>query len=86
MVTQRVLAFISGITVGLQTRGIDLINVVGQVKLAIRTSQATRDKVEIFQFDCFQYACDKAKCMDVNIKKPRTCKTQTNRSNAVASQ
>jgi len=29
VVTQRVLAFTSGITLGLQTRGIDLANVVG---------------------------------------------------------
>ena len=85
VVTQRVLAFTSGITVGLHTRGIDLANVVGQVKFVIQALQATRDKVESFHNECFQYACDRAKCMDIDIKKPRTCKRQTNRLNVVPS-
>lgn len=57
-VTQRVLAFASGITTGLQTRGIYLVNVVEQVKFAIRALQAARDKIESFHNECFQYACD----------------------------
>ena len=82
VVAQRVLAFTSGITAGLQTRGIDFANVTGQVKLIIRTLQATRSTVDSFHSECFQYACGKAKGIDVDIKKPRTCNRQRNRSNA----
>lgn len=56
-----------------------------QVKFVIRALQSTRDKTESFHNECFQYACDKAKCMDIDIKKPRTCKRQTNRLNAILS-
>lgn len=84
VVTQRVIAFTSGITTGLQTRGIDLANVVEQVKFVIRALQAAKDKIESFHNECFQYACDKAKCIDVDIKKPHTCKRQTNHLNAVS--
>ena len=84
MVTQRVFAFTSGITTGWQIRGIDLANIVEQVKLVIRALQAARDNIDDFHDECFQYACDKAKCIDVYIKKPCTCKRQTNRLNAQA--
>ena len=64
MVTQRVLAFTSGITTGWQTRGIDLANIV---ELVIRALQAARDNIDDFHNECFQYACDKAKCIDVGV-------------------
>ena len=53
IVTQRVFAFTSGRTVGLQTRGIDLANVVEQVKLVIRALQSTRDKQKVFIMSAF---------------------------------
>ena len=47
------LAFTSGITVGLQTTGVDLANVVEQVKFVIRALQLTRDKIESFIMSVF---------------------------------
>ena len=47
------LAFTSGITVGLQTRGVDLANVVEQVKFVFRALQSTRDKIESFIMSVF---------------------------------
>ena len=63
-------------------RGIDLANVVEQVKLVIRVLQVARDKIDDFYNECFQHACDEAKCTDVEIIKPCTCKRQTNHFNA----
>ena len=54
VVTQRVLAFTSGITVGLQTSGVDYVNVTGQVKLVNRTLQATRSTVDSFIMNAFK--------------------------------
>jgi len=60
-----------------------LANVVEQVKLVIRALHTARDKIDDFYNECFQYACDKAKCIDVDTIKPCNCTRQINRLNAM---
>lgn len=84
VIVQKVLAFTSGITTGLQKRGIDVVDVCTQVQLVIRTLQGVRSEVEGFHGECFIQACVLARKLDVDIKKPRICARQVHRQNAVA--
>jgi hypothetical protein len=81
VLTQKLLAFTGGLTTQLQKRGIDLANVVN---LDVRTLENVRTTVESFHHDCFKEACGLARRMDVDIERPRICKRQTFRQNAVA--
>ena len=54
---QKALSFTSGLTTGLQKRGIDLADSCEQVELLIRTLKRIRDEVDEFHHDCFTDAC-----------------------------
>ena len=84
VIVQKVLAFTSGITTGLQKQGIDIVDVCTHVQLVIRTLQGVRREVEGFHGECFTQACALARKLDVDIKKPRICARQVHRQNAVA--
>ena len=70
MIVQKVLAFTSGITTGLQKQGIDMVDVCTHVQLVIRTLQGVRREVEGFHGEYFTQACALARKLDVDIKKP----------------
>ena len=76
VLTQKILAYTSGITTGLQTRGIDLADASGQVKLVIRALSRVRQDVEMFHHTCYDEACRMANKIDVDIKRPRICGRQ----------
>ena len=82
VITQKVLAFISGITTGLQKRGIDMGEIYNQVRLVLTVLQRTREDVESFHQDCYDEACTLARKLDVDCNKPRTCSRQIHRQNA----
>lgn len=82
-IVQRILAYTSGITTALQKRGIDFVNVFGQVKVLIRTLQNVRQGVDEFHKDCFDEASDFARKLDVDIKRPRICGRQFYRQNVL---
>lgn len=82
VITQKTLSFISGITTSLQKKGIDMGTVFNDVQLVIRLLEQSRKNVESFHHDCYDEACSLARNIDVDIKKPRTCRRQTLRQNA----
>ena len=77
------MAYTSGITTGLQTRGIDLANASDQVKLVIRTLLHVRQEVEMFHHTCYNESCRIARKINVDIKRPRICGRQVHRQNAL---
>lgn len=81
VITQNLVAFTSGITTSLQKRGIDIGAVYREVNLVLSMLEQTRDNVESFHCDNYEQACLLAKKIDVDIKKPQTCRRQTFRSN-----
>ena len=83
VITQKILAYTSGITTGLQKRGIDLANASEQVKLVIRTLSRVRQDVETFHHSCYDEACIIASKIDVDIRRPRICGRQVYRQNAL---
>lgn len=83
VILQKALSFTSGLTIGLQKRGIDLADSCEQVELLIRTLKRIRDKVNEFHHDCFTDACRISDKLAIEIKMPRICKRQTHRSNTV---
>lgn len=85
VITQKLLAYTSGITTSLQTRGIDLAKAADQVQLVIRTLESVRGQAEGFHHTCFLEASAMARRNSVDIKMPRVCKRQTNRANALVS-
>ena len=85
LAVQRVLSYTSGITTELQKRGLDLADVISRVKLVIRMLENVRTTVSSFHHSIFIEACEIAQKIDVDVRKPRTCRRQINRSNAIAS-
>ena len=83
MITQKILSYTSGITTGLQTRGIDLANVSDQINLVIRTLSHVRQDVESFHRTCYDEACSIARKITVDIKRPRLCERQIHQQNAL---
>ena len=83
VILQKALSFTSGLTTGLQKRGIDLADSCEQVELLIRTLKRIRDKVDEFHHDCFTDACKICDKLGIEIKMPRICKRQAHRLNAV---
>ena len=57
VIVQKVLAFTSGITTGLQKQGIDMVDVCTHVQLVILTLQGVQSEVEGFHGECFTQAC-----------------------------
>lgn len=78
MTTHKVLANTTGITKGLQTRGIDLANATGQVICM----PCVREDVEAFHCTCYDEACRIVKQMNIEIKRPRVLGRQVHRQNA----
>ena len=72
-VTQKVLAFTSSITTGLQQKGIDLVNAYEDIQLVIRSLQHTRDRIEENHHRWFEYSSHLASKVNVEVKKPCTC-------------
>jgi hypothetical protein len=83
VITQKILAYTSGITIGLQKRGIDLANASEQIKLVIRTLLCIRQDVETFHHTCYDEACSIARKINVDIRRPRICGRQVHRQNAL---
>jgi len=83
VITQKAIVFTAGITTSLQKRGIDLVNVNEQIQLVIRTIQDIRKNVSSFHYDCHKQAARLAQKINVEVKSPRICKRQTQRSNAL---
>lgn len=74
---------LNSLTTGLQSRGIDTVKAYEEVKLVIRTLEHVRTKMDEFHCDCFVCASDLAEKIDVEVKKPQTCRRQQFRQNAV---
>lgn len=83
VITQKILAYTSGITTTLQTRGIDLANASDQVNFVIRTLSHVRQDVERFHHTFYDEACRIARKISVDIKRPRVCARQVHRQNAL---
>ena len=82
VIVQKILAYSTSLTTMLQSKGIDAVKAYEEVNLVIRTLQHVRTNLDGFHQDCFAYASDLATKIDVEVKKPRTCRRQQFRQNA----
>ena len=76
VVTQKVLAYSSSITTGLQSRGFDVVKAYEEIHLVIATLEKIRNKVDEFHHECFVYAKVLAIKIEVDVKKPHICQRQ----------
>ena len=67
IVTQKVLAFTSGLTEGLQKRGIDLMQTFQYSNHVIQTLESIREKVDLHHRDWFESAANVANKLDVEV-------------------
>lgn len=85
VITQKVLAFTSSITTGLQQRGLDLVRAYEEIQLVIRTLQHTRNRVEEFHRECYIFCSSIASKLKLEAQKPRTCQRQRFRQDSTTS-
>ena len=75
VIVQKILAYSFSLTTPmLQSRGINAVKAYEEVNLVIRTLQHIRTNLDGFHHDCFAYASDLAMKIDVDVKKPQTCR------------
>ena len=83
VIVQKILAYTASLTTRLQPRGIDAVKAYKEVCVVIRTLQHVSTNLDEFHCDCFVCACDWAENIEVEVKKPWTCRRQQFRQNAV---
>ncbi len=83
VITQKILAYTSSITTRLEFKGFDVMKAYEGIHLVIATLEKIQDKVDEFHHDYFVYAKELAIKIDIEVKKPCTCRRQRFRQNAV---
>ena len=86
VITQKILAYTTLITTGLQCKGLDMPEAYEEIGLVIRTLEQIRKKVNEFHHNCFIFTRDLAVKVDVDMTKPRTCQRQRFRQNAIGTE
>ena len=84
VVCKETLAYTRGITVKLQGKSVELIEAYHSVELVIESIKKIRLKVEEYNKSWFRGIQKIADKLAIEIKKPRSCCRQMNRSNVSA--
>ena len=84
VVCKETLAYTRGITVKLQGRSVELMEAYHSVELVIESIKKIRLKVEEYNKSWFKDIQKIADKLAIEIKKPRSCCHQMNRSNVSA--
>ena len=83
VIVQKVLAYTTSLTTRLRSKGIDAVKAYKEVHVVIGTLKHVRMNLNEFHHDCLVCACDLARRIYVKGKKPRTCRKQQFKQNAV---
>ena len=73
IITQKALAFTSGVTSRLQQRGIDVVEPYQHVQHVIRTLQNVRGQIDSYFHDWFEEATDLARKLNIEVTAMKLC-------------